>query len=63
MPIPKNSVHILVDLLDGGRVDLTLNIETHLSNPDEDPWVPSIQVHTAMADTDGTGVDGRRNQH
>lgn len=46
----ENSVQVLVDLLDGGRVDLTLDIETRLSNPDEDAWVPTIQVDTATAD-------------
>ncbi|MBN1608303.1 MAG: aryl-sulfate sulfotransferase, partial [Polyangiaceae bacterium] len=46
----ENVVRILVDVLDRGRVDLTLKINTSLSKPDEDAWVPSIQVQTAVAD-------------
>lgn len=46
----ENSVHIVVELVDGNHVDLTLNIETHLANPDEAAWVPTIRVNTAMTD-------------
>ena len=44
----ENGVRILVDLLDGGRVDLTLKIQTRLAKSDEAAWVPSIQVRTAV---------------
>jgi len=46
----ENSVRISADLLDGSRVELTLNIATQLSNPDEPAWVPTIQVNTATTD-------------
>ena len=46
----ENVVHILVGLLDGGRVDLTAKITTSLSKPDEAAWVPGIRVKTAVAE-------------
>jgi arylsulfate sulfotransferase len=46
----ENVVRILVDVLDRGRVDLALKINTSLSKPDEAAWVPSIRVETAVAD-------------
>lgn len=47
----KSAVRILVDVLDQGRVDLSLDIETSLTKPDETPWVPSIQVKTAVTES------------
>ncbi|HEY6726393.1 MAG TPA: aryl-sulfate sulfotransferase, partial [Polyangiaceae bacterium] len=46
----ENSVRIRVELLDGDHVELTLNLETRLSNPDEDAWVPAIRVDTTTAE-------------
>jgi arylsulfate sulfotransferase len=43
----ESAVRILVDVLDQGRVDLSLKIKTSLTKPDETPWIPSIQVKTA----------------
>ena len=45
-----NEVHILVSLLDQGYADITLSIETHLTNPGDAVWAPSIQVNTAIPD-------------
>jgi len=46
----ESSVRVVVDLVEGSNIALTLNIETHLTQADEDPWVPTIQVNTAMTD-------------
>jgi arylsulfate sulfotransferase len=46
----ENVVRILVDVLDRGRVDLTVKIKTILAKPDETAWVPSIQVKTAVTE-------------
>jgi arylsulfate sulfotransferase len=46
----ENAVRILVERLDGERIALSLKITTSLSKPDETPWVPSIEVKTAVAD-------------
>jgi arylsulfate sulfotransferase len=46
----ENVVRILVDVLDGGRVDITLKITTSLTKPDEAAWVPSIRIKTAVTE-------------
>ena len=46
----ENAVRILVDVLDRGRVDLTVKIKTILAKPDETAWVPSIHVKTAVTE-------------
>jgi arylsulfate sulfotransferase len=46
----ETPVRILVDLIDGDRVDLTVTISTNLWKPGEVAWVPSIQVKTAVAE-------------
>jgi len=43
----ESEVRILVDLLDGSRVDLALKISTSLSKPGDDAWVPGIQIKSA----------------
>ena len=43
-----NEVHIHIDRRDRDDVDLTLQIETPLSNAAEAAWVPSIRVNTAV---------------
>ena len=44
----ENEVRIHVDRRDRDGVDLTLQIETPLSNPGEAAWVPSIRVNSAV---------------
>ncbi len=44
-----NSVRVVVDFAERDSVDLTLNIETRLSNAGEEAWVPDIQVSTAVS--------------
>ena len=46
----ENSVRITLDLKDASPVDLTLPIATHLLEPAEAPWAPTIQVATALVD-------------
>ena len=45
-----NEVHVLVRLLDQDSADMTLFIETHLTNPGDAVWTPTIQVNTAIPD-------------
>jgi arylsulfate sulfotransferase len=44
----ENQVRIRLERVDHEPVDLTLPIETPLSKPDEDVWVPRITVNTAL---------------
>jgi arylsulfate sulfotransferase len=46
----ENAVRILVDLLERGRIDLTVTITTSLAKPDEAAWAPTIRVKTAVAE-------------
>jgi arylsulfate sulfotransferase len=43
-----NDVHIHVARVDHDPIDLTLPLETPLSKPNEDAWVPAITVRTAV---------------
>ena len=47
-PDCASMVRVVVDQLDRDPVDFTLSIETRLSNPEEEAWVPDIQVLTAV---------------
>ena len=49
-PDCENEVRIVVDLLDRDSVNLTLQMETHLSIPDEAARLPSMQVETAVVE-------------
>ena len=44
----NNDVRILADVPGRDPIDLTMDIETHLTKPDEAAWVPSIRVKTAV---------------
>jgi arylsulfate sulfotransferase len=46
----ENVVRILVDLVDGGRVDVTVKITTSLSKSSDAAWVPTVRVKTAVAE-------------
>lgn len=46
----ESSVSILIDLLDGSQLDLTVPIETQLTDPSEEPWVPSVRIDAADPD-------------
>lgn len=44
----ESQVRIHVETLTRGPLDLTLTIATQLTKPEQEPWVPNIDVHTAV---------------
>jgi arylsulfate sulfotransferase len=49
-PDCENDVYIAVDLLDRDSVNLTLQIETHLPDPNDAQWPPGISVDKAVVE-------------
>lgn len=46
----ESSVRISIERPGAQPIDLSLDIETHLTRPEESPWAPGIQIKTAMTE-------------